>query len=87
MAPWVFAFAGAAAVGLVILNAPFYRFLRRRRGGWFSLRAVPVHWFYHLYSSAGFALAVVRHILRLRTAPWLRPERANQPADLPAGGS
>lgn len=87
LVPWLFAVAGAASLGLLALNASFYRFLRRRRGNWFSLRAVPWHWFYHLYSSAGFMLAVARHILRLRTAPWLRPESPSQPADLPAGSS
>lgn len=72
--------AGAGA-GLLALNASFYRFLWRRRGAWFALRAVPWHWFYHLYSSVGFLLALARHLLRLRTAPWLRPEPSAQPAD------
>jgi len=74
-----------AAAGLLALNARFYRFLRARRGLGFALRAIPWHWFYHLYSLAGFALALGRHLLRLRGAPWLRPRASGQTADLTAG--
>ncbi|MFH1145027.1 MAG: glycosyltransferase [Candidatus Eisenbacteria bacterium] len=83
--PWLLAVAAGASGGLLALNASFYRFLRRRRGGWFALRAIPWHWFYHLYSSVGFMLAVARHLLRLRAAPWLRPDRPRRPADVTAG--
>jgi GT2 family glycosyltransferase len=70
-APWLFTISAGASGGLLALNASFYRFLWHRRGGWFALRAVLWHWFYHLYSVAGFLLAVARHVLRVRAAPWL----------------
>lgn len=69
-APWLLTIAAAAGGGLLGLNASFYRVLWRRGGGWFALRAILWHWFYHLYSLAGFLLAVARHVLRVRTAPW-----------------
>ncbi len=68
--PLLFTISAVAAGGLLGLNVPFYRMLWRRGGPWFALRAILWHWFYHLYSLAGFLLAVVRHALRIRAAPW-----------------
>lgn len=54
----------AVAVGvLLVANRAFYRFLLAERGVWFTLRAVPVHWLYYLYSVAAFGLGVVRHVM------------------------
>ena len=39
---------------LVILNYHFYRFLWQKRGTRFLLCAIPLHWFYYLYSSLVF---------------------------------
>jgi len=82
---WSLAPAAGAVIGLMLLNAPFYGLLRRRRGTWFALRAIPWHWFYYLYSLAGFALALLRHLLRIRRAPWLRSASAPPSGDLPVG--
>lgn len=49
------AVAGFAVIALLGLNAPFYRFLKRRRSLGFALRAIPWHWLYFLYASASFA--------------------------------
>ena len=46
----------AAAIALLAVNWPYYRFLGRRRGALFAARAVPVHWLYLLYSGVVFAL-------------------------------
>lgn len=55
------AFALLAAVPavavLLVLNRPLYAFLLRVRGPWFLLRALPLHWFYFLYSAASFVMA------------------------------
>jgi hypothetical protein len=50
------------AVILVVLNRYFYRFLWRRRGLWFVLRAVPLHWLYYLYSVLAFAVGSLRYL-------------------------
>jgi GT2 family glycosyltransferase len=68
-----------AAAGLIGLNIGFYRFLWRRRGPWFLLRALPWHWFYYLYAMAGFGLGMVRHHLGIRRAPWRRPPARPEP--------
>ena len=56
--------------GLAAVNAPLYRFLRLKRGWWFTLRAVPWHWFYFLYAALSFAAGAVLHLLpRARRRP------------------
>ena len=52
--------AGLVALLLLILNAPLYGFFRHKRGLWFTLRAIPWHWFYYLYGGLAFAMAVVQ---------------------------
>jgi hypothetical protein len=51
--------AGLAGVALLGLNAPLYRFFRRKRGLRFALRTVPWHWLYYLYGSAAFAYVLL----------------------------
>jgi glycosyltransferase involved in cell wall biosynthesis len=51
-------------VALVALNFEFYRFLYEKRGAWFALRALPLHWLYFLYSSAIFGYVMLEHKLR-----------------------
>jgi glycosyltransferase involved in cell wall biosynthesis len=51
----------ASALALAIttaLNHRFYGFLAWRRGFWFALRAIPLHWLYFVYSGAAFAAAL-----------------------------
>jgi GT2 family glycosyltransferase len=52
------------APGLLLLNAGFYRFLLARRGLWFTLRAVGLHWLYYGYSTAALAWVVGRNRAR-----------------------
>ena len=65
--------AGVSVVALFVLNWPLYRFFLQKRGLWFTIRAIPWHWFYFLYSGLAFALALGKHVfgrpgLRLRAA-------------------
>jgi len=41
-------------------NRQLYGFYWRRGGPWFALRAMGMHWFYYLYSVAGFVFAYLR---------------------------
>ena len=52
---------------LLVANRSFYGFLLRERGPWFTLRAIPIHWLYYLYSVAAFAFAAVGHLVRRRS--------------------
>lgn len=53
---WLLVAVGVGA--LVALNFDFYRFLADKRGVWFAVRAMLLHWFYYLYSSAALGLVV-----------------------------
>lgn len=56
--PAAFAGGGAAAL-LLVLNVDLYRFFARERGLAFAIGAVPLHWFYYLYATAGFVIGVI----------------------------
>ncbi len=53
------------ALTLLALNWDMYSFFARKRGWWFAVRVVPVHWFYYLYSGAVFALCGTAATVRL----------------------
>jgi hypothetical protein len=40
---------------LTLFNLDTYRFFARRRGVWFGIRCIPMHWLYHLYNGLSFA--------------------------------
>lgn len=44
----------AGCLGLLVLNRDLYRWFANRRGSFFAVKAVPLHWLYYLYG--GFAL-------------------------------
>lgn len=53
--------AAMAIAFVVALNVPFYRFLARRRGLLFAVRAIPMHLLYFAYSGAGLACGIVAY--------------------------
>lgn len=54
------------AVAAIALNYRFYAFLASHRGLWFAMRAVPLHFAFHLYSGFGFVLGGAAHFARVR---------------------
>ena len=62
----VLAFAAAAAALLLVwLNAPLYRFFWEKRGPVFTLGVLPCHWLYYLYGGLAFAYGTARfHVAR-----------------------
>jgi GT2 family glycosyltransferase len=63
------------ALLLLMLNAPVYRFFKRKRGLVFALRTIPWHWFYYLYSGLAFAISGLLYVSsRLRAATTILPE-------------
>jgi glycosyltransferase involved in cell wall biosynthesis len=68
--PPAWSVAGALALALLALNRQLYRFFAARRGGFFALRAIPMHWLYYFYNGVSFALGLGAHVvssLRLRS--------------------
>jgi GT2 family glycosyltransferase len=61
--PWGAAAVVPAALGLLALNAGFYRFLWRVKGPLFTMAAIPWHWVYYLCAGAGFLLGGIQEML------------------------
>jgi glycosyltransferase involved in cell wall biosynthesis len=62
----------AAALPLSLLlfcNRRLYAFFLRRRGLWFLLRVLPLHWLYYAYSALAFACGMALGMLRDRSHP------------------
>ncbi len=66
--PGLLVFAGFMTLGLLVLNAPLYRFFERRRGVRFTIKAITWHWVYYLYSGLAFAIGIGQS-LGLKSAP------------------
>ena len=65
----------AAAVPFVILNIPFYAFVFRERGIFFTLGTVVMNWFNYLYSGIGLLMGLVEYLVE-GSQKWLS-ERAH----------
>lgn len=50
-----------AAILLLLINLPVYKFFYRKRGAWFAVRVLPWHWLYYFYSGLAFVIGTVRH--------------------------
>jgi GT2 family glycosyltransferase len=67
---WGVATAILSGLGLLVLNAGFYRFLWRVRGPLFMLAAVPWHWLYYACAGIGFLAGAWQELVeRPRPAP------------------
>lgn len=54
----------AAMISMLVSIQPLVRYLRRERGLIFAVRSVPVHFVHLLCASAGFLMALTRHVAR-----------------------
>jgi glycosyltransferase involved in cell wall biosynthesis len=62
---------------LVWLNLNLYRFFYLKRGLWFTLRVIPIHWLYYVYNAISFGCG----LLLYWRDQW-RPETAGPPQPL-----
>ena len=46
---------------LLGLNWPLYRFFYQKRGAWFALRTLPLHWLYYFYNAISFGVGLWLH--------------------------
>lgn len=56
-----FELSAIVAAALLVLNLPVYQFFWQLKGGWFTLRVIPWHWFYYFYSGAAYAIGHFQH--------------------------
>jgi glycosyltransferase involved in cell wall biosynthesis len=61
---WIVAAAHALAV--TTINIDFYRYISSRRGVWFTLRALPLHWLYFGYCGFSVVWGTLAHYLSER---------------------
>lgn len=61
------------ALVLLALNFDVYRFFWRKRGLWFAIRSVPIHWAYYLYSGLIFAWCMATHLFSAQLTPSRKP--------------
>ena len=59
--PWALALAGICISALIFLNRSFYSFLARKEGVAFAIAAVPLHFFYFLAATFGYAAGLCLH--------------------------
>ena len=59
--PWALALAGICISALIYLNRSFYSFLARKEGAAFAIAAIPLHFFYFLAASFGYAAGLCLH--------------------------
>ena len=81
--PWFLALAAACAMSLLAINAPLYRFFRRKRGLWFAIKAIPWHWAYYVCGGMGFAIGLLRYLLRRRGKSGLAAAASERPDPSP----
>jgi hypothetical protein len=61
--------AAVAAAGVTLLNLDFYKFFVARKGVWFALRAIPLHWLYFIYCGLALVAGVVVWLAERLRAP------------------
>ena len=57
---WSLILSALAAICLIVINWPMYRYFSHLRGPVFAARTVPWHWIYFICSGAGFVLGSLR---------------------------
>ena len=54
--------------GLCVLNVDLYRFFARKRGVWFAVRVLPLHWLYFWYCGLAIPMALSVRTWRVATS-------------------
>ena len=50
-------------VALIYLGADYSRFFWQKRGAWFAIRVIPLHFLYHLYNGVSFGVGAILFFL------------------------
>ncbi|HLF26095.1 MAG TPA: glycosyltransferase [Anaerolineae bacterium] len=61
---WPAAWLAMSVLALLLLrlNAPVYRLFASKRGLFFALRAIPLHWLYYVYNGVSFSIGLGKYI-------------------------
>jgi glycosyltransferase involved in cell wall biosynthesis len=64
----------ASAAAVTVMNLDLYRFFMARKGAWFTIRVLPMHWLYLIYCGACFWVGVLLYLLDVfRTSEMKEP--------------
>lgn len=74
-APVIWIATAALVVIMFWLNRDFYQYFAQRRGWWFTLKVVPLHWLYFAYCGFCVAVGTLLHVLDRQPSP---PATASQ---------
>ncbi len=55
--------SSASGLLLIIINFPLYHFFQKKRGRWFALKVIPMHWLYLFYSGIAFGFGTILYKL------------------------
>lgn len=61
--PAVWIMVAVLALWVTGVNQHFYLYIAARRGVWFALRAIPLHWLYFLYCGVCVIVGGMLHVL------------------------
>jgi glycosyltransferase involved in cell wall biosynthesis len=61
--PAAIGLAGLTGLGLSLLNLNFYGYFLTRRGVWFTLRVVPLHWLYFCYCGISVVIGTLLYFI------------------------
>ena len=67
----------ALATAVTALNWDFYRYFAARRGAWFTLRILPLHWLYFAYCGFCVVWGTLLHALKDRHERATKPLKAS----------
>ncbi|HEX9659242.1 MAG TPA: glycosyltransferase [Rhodothermales bacterium] len=59
--PWALILVAGLVLAVTALNLDFYRYFADRRGLWFAVRVVPLHWLYFVYCGLCVVAGTVLH--------------------------
>ncbi len=60
-ASWLLYLAILSTIVIIVLNWDFYRFFVNKRGLYFTIKILPWHWLYFLYSGLAFSIGFARY--------------------------
>jgi cellulose synthase/poly-beta-1,6-N-acetylglucosamine synthase-like glycosyltransferase len=61
--PFAGAIAALSALSVTLLNLDFYRYFLIRRGLWFTLRVLPLHWLYFWYCGVSVVIGTLLYFI------------------------
>jgi glycosyltransferase involved in cell wall biosynthesis len=70
--PWLLIATVAFVTGLLAINMNVYQFFYNKRGLLFTLRVIPWHWLYFLYSGAAFSYGTLNKYFSLLLSDYSR---------------